>query len=1245
MMKTKLQTLPLAALAASFALLANTAWSQQAPAAAPEVTPPKQSGTPVPPRLPPVATTGEGEPVVVLTPFEVSGERATGYTATTTLAGNRLNTDLRDVGNAVSVITAQFLKDIGAVSNETLLQYTTGTEVGNVFGNFTGVGDGALLSETGRFSNPNQNTRVRGLASADNTREYFLTDVPWDGYNVDRVDLSRGPNSILFGLGSPAGIINTSTKQAGFKNSGEAEFRFGSFGTHRTTLDVNRVLVQNQLAVRITALRDDEKFKQEPSYDLDRRLYGALRFEPAFLKRAGARTVIKANIEAGRISSNRPRTLPPMDLISPWFESGTYQGRYPNGTPRTFNHINRETFNAFQMQDDYTGRPNTGQQRPTINGGPNSGQPNPFYQPMIGNFAQVFGGPMVYFNGNNNTPAALVGESPTTRGLGPNGAIDRNIGGLPYHRMGGIQSYALFARNARLNLAEFGVYRNRNLTDPSIFNFYENLIDGPNKNEWQNFTSWNASLAQTFLRDRVGFEVVHNQERYRNGQLSFMSGERQAIYIDLNNVYPDGTPAGLNNMPYQDGTPNPNVGRPFVSDSGQNGNNTSVTERESSRATLFAIYNFAERGRSHWLARFAGRHTLTGLFARDERTRDYRDFQRWAVLDPAYLTFVGATSSNRFTDNLFAVNPVVYLGPSLASRTSVIGANIPRPEIQAIPTSGLVRAFDSTWNATNVNPGDPWQNVYLQPGAAGRNSTQSENPANYVGWRNIPYEVTDSESTPGGRDKLTTLARLQRSRVSSRALVWQGQFWNKALIGTIGWRDDIAKSWAFERRASSSPGFGHVDLGPTYRLPDLHNNRLAGSSRTYSLVSHLNQLPGIREWTKRLPVAVSLFYSKSANFQPEAQRVDVYGTPISAPVGKTLDRGILLETRNGKYSFKINKYRTTVSDATSNALGGSWFIGTSQAWAGNWANIFEYNLGGYSIDTAGQGNPGRYNYSPAQGEDEATAARREAAAVAAWRAWQRSVDPRFYRAWGIDIDNLNRSLVASAPPGFTVTEDAVSQGYEMELNAQPTRNWRVAVNATKTEATRANIGGAALSQFLQSYEKALKDTAAGDLRIWYGGAGNDTALFQYNANLGSEYTGRRLQEGTNVPELREWRFNIISNYDFHEGRLRGFNIGTGIRWQDQVVIGYRPVPGARAGDISFDLANPYYGPSETNVDLWFGYGKRKLWKNVDWRIQVNIRNLFAGDDLIPITTQPDGTPAGWRIAPYQVWTVSNSFRF
>jgi outer membrane receptor protein involved in Fe transport len=173
-----------------------------------------------------VSQTGTLDPVAdenvfELSPFTVQTDASVGYQATATLAGTRVRTDLKDLASSISVITSKFLEDTGARSNETLLQYTTNTEVGGIFGNFAGVGNTQGIGEGRNLTAPSTNTRVRGLDAADNTRNYFLSDVPWDAYNVDRVELQRGPNSILFGVGSPAGIINTATIVPFFENGGK----------------------------------------------------------------------------------------------------------------------------------------------------------------------------------------------------------------------------------------------------------------------------------------------------------------------------------------------------------------------------------------------------------------------------------------------------------------------------------------------------------------------------------------------------------------------------------------------------------------------------------------------------------------------------------------------------------------------------------------------------------------------------------------------------------------------------------------------------------------------------------------------------------------------------------------------------------------------------------------------------------------------------------------------------------------
>ncbi|MCF3652360.1 TonB-dependent receptor, partial [Synoicihabitans lomoniglobus] len=1182
--------------------------------------------------------------------------------------------------------TKQFLDDIAATDNESLLQYTTGTEVGNLGGNFAGFGDGARLDESARFTNPNQNTRVRGLAAADNTRDYFATNIPWDGYSVDRVDLQRGPNSILFGQGSPAGIINSGTKQASFKNSNEVAFRVGSYGSARASVDFNRVLLEDQLAVRVSAVKDDTRYQQDPAFQDSERIFAAVRFEPEFLKRGSARTIIKANFEDGSIKSNRPRTLPPLDYVTPWFNTGTYQG-LQNGEPRTYNYLNKETFNAWQVQDDNTGRPNHGQQRPAINGGPNAGQPNPAFNPWVGGFGGAFGSPFVYFDGNGSVDPALGQQSEVRANSGeggraPDGSIDDSFS-LGFHRMVGVNGYADYSVKAGLPYAQFGVYKDFSLTDASVFDFYNNLVDGPNKEEWQNFNAFNVSLAQTFMNDKFGFELVVNQESYDNGQLSLLAGGNQGIFVDLMSVYSDGTPAGVagaavdgQNEPYADGTPNPNLGRVFVGGRGDAGNNSTATERDGFRATGFFTHDFARSDNPSTFKRLLGKHTFTGLLAEEGFDSDNRSWIRYNI-NPEYIDFLGDDFANaKF--NTAELNPhsVIYLGDSLLGRSTASGANIPRITTKVdMPSDYAIRVFDATWNSPDVAFDAPWIDQYYPDQSpfndvddpstpdvdetGQRYSTQSENPANYVGWRYMPVSILDSEDNNGAnRDTNTTFARLSKAETESQAFVWQAHFWDNAVVGTWGWRKDIAKSWDYSVDVAGLPP-GHardnrLDLSPSsYKLDLSSFNELEVESTSYSIVAHLDQLPIIKGLTERLPFLTTVFYNESENFQPAAQRVDVYGEALAAPAGTTTDVGVLLESKDGRFSLKVNKYETEVLRNSSSGLNGAWFIGASQVWSGNWVNRYEFNLSGDTIDTQGADDAddnGRYNYGAGQnGEDEAAARVREQNVIAAWRAYQASVDPRFYEAWGIDlVDWQNDGITSSTPAGFTVPEDAISKGYEIEFNAQPTRNWRLTFNASKTTAVRKNIGGENLVDFIENYETALNDGAdggVGDLRIWWGGAGNERSLFQWNTNIGAEWAARKLQEGTNVPELREWRFNAISNYDFDEGMLKGVNVGMALRWQDDVIIGYPPIPNpVTPTKANFDLDNPYRASAETNLDLWVGYSRR-LSEKIDWRVQLNVRNVGQGNNLIPVTVQPDGTPATYRIGPHQSWTLTNTFRF
>ena len=72
------------------------------------------------------------EELFELTPFEVTGGTDDGYRATSTLAGTRLRTDMRDIGSSISIVNEEFLRDTDSSNLEDVLIFTPNTEVGGL---------------------------------------------------------------------------------------------------------------------------------------------------------------------------------------------------------------------------------------------------------------------------------------------------------------------------------------------------------------------------------------------------------------------------------------------------------------------------------------------------------------------------------------------------------------------------------------------------------------------------------------------------------------------------------------------------------------------------------------------------------------------------------------------------------------------------------------------------------------------------------------------------------------------------------------------------------------------------------------------------------------------------------------------------------------------------------------------------------------------------------------------------------
>jgi len=214
--------------------------------------------------------------------------------------------------------------------------------------------------------------------------------------------------------------------------------------------------------------------------------------------------------------------------------------------------------------------------------------------------------------------------------------------------------------------------------------------------------------------------------------------------------------------------------------------------------------------------------------------------------------------------------------------------------------------------------------------------------------------------------------------------------------------------------------------------------------------------------------------------------------------------------------------------------------------------------------------------------------------------------------------------------------DNESKGWEFEVIGQPTKNWNVSLNASKQTAEQVALGSN-LVDFLEKLH-AKYATPAGDLRLWWGGDNNLRTVF--NRDVYSAYLFQRETNGKMVPEMAPWRFNFVTNYKFDHGFLKGFNVGGGYRWQDGKILGYA----LNAKQDNLDVNKPFWSKSEDWVDLWVGY-ERKIRSDIQWRIQLNLRNVGKTPHLSPISIQPDGSGAQYRIEEGMTWTLANTFSF
>lgn len=260
---------------------------------------------------PPAASSPNADSTIQLSPFEVTTTSDVGYIATNSLAGTRLNSSLRDTPAIIDVFTKEFLTDIGATNLEQAMVYANNSQIDD--GDTLRVNQGLTQTSAGNAFN----FRSRGILG-NSTRNYFETRLGTDFYSTERLDDSRGPNSVLFGIGSAGGVINNSPKRAQFASRFiETQLQTGTADQGRATLDLNLPLLPQTLAVRLNTVYDHKGSWREYLATTRRAATLAATYRPF------PRTELRLDGEKGSLRGTLGRNFPVRDSITRWWNSGS----------------------------------------------------------------------------------------------------------------------------------------------------------------------------------------------------------------------------------------------------------------------------------------------------------------------------------------------------------------------------------------------------------------------------------------------------------------------------------------------------------------------------------------------------------------------------------------------------------------------------------------------------------------------------------------------------------------------------------------------------------------------------------------------------------------------------------------------------------------------------------------------------------------------------------------------------------
>ncbi|HVW20351.1 MAG TPA: TonB-dependent receptor plug domain-containing protein [Opitutaceae bacterium] len=1187
------------ALAALALLAPSLALAQTIPPAAPADAP--AASAPIPP--PARQAAPAAETVVKLSPFEVNSSQDQGYFTANTLAGTRLNTNIGDLAGSITVVTKEQLEDTNSYDINDVMRFeantegastytpvtgTNATERGNVTDLLSGAGGNILSGQVNAYGNASTaGQRVRGVGSPDNEEDNFfaLSRIPFDAYNTQSVEVDRGPNSIIFGSGSPAGIVNQSRAEAVLdKFGGEARVAVSSWGGFRESLNLNVPLLHDTLALYAAQLYDSKGFEQKPSSNLTRRQYVALTANPFKTHK----TKIKLSFENYSNYANNPDTITPADYVTPWLASGRPVW---NPITETVTYLNTgKTTVPYVLT---TTNPNY------VAGGPVgtaalTASTSPYFVPAMTFFS---GGHIVSFIDQGSYLYTFKGQQ---TGLNSPNFIPTTL--TPAQT---VANQELMAESTTLPIPSgYAVWQLPGVVSKGIYD-WSSINTNSINHAWTSADTYSAELQQELLPNLNLDLGWFRQELHQTSDDPLGQEQANGIYVDENILLPNGQT-------------NAHVGQPFE-DTYQSGVVVAPEINNNLRAMLEYSLNLQDKVPS-WLG-WLGHHRF--LFVDSQ----HDDVQTQLVYRPSvvggdanYLpTAAARASSSGFTLNANGAPEAIYyltgstglpngqatMSPGFMSRTGFGG-----------PTAVPIQTYNyaaNAWQTTTLNMAG-----ILTPGGGLLENLQDSKTYFWQSWF--------------WNDRLVGSLGIDDDQVKNRNTVFPTTNPTAVEYNSSGYANPnvwfAEGPWNYIGGNTSTEG---LVLHPF---------------KNWSAIDHAADSGQI--WAGFLRT-LSLTFNKSDNFNPPAAYyTDYFGNPLGKPQGTEKDYGVEIATPDNKLFLRATWFTTSNLNQVVNFTSVARANYIDQNELHNWATAVVEIRNGESPSDPNFGNTSVYPITTAmQGQIAALTGLpyTYGGQIGATGEYVNPTGTQNSQAKGVDLE-LEYNPLPNWTMKFTwgkqqtTVSNAASQAAAWINYRLPA--WQKYAAADLSQVYTLSSGKQMyLGNFWQSYGYD-SNVVAGSASGW-----NTTQLYYQNV-VASQLAVDTAVNGTQAANQHGYAWNYLTNYTFNRGPLAGVGLGGALQFTSAAVAGYygsttnlnssgqiaAPNPGA-----------PIYTPSQTHIDLWASYAFRLPWSHLRAKVQLNVADLTSHGYLLPVTFNYDGSPAAERIILPRQYSLTTTVKF